>query len=257
MRVGPVPRAATLRLAMQENELTAAHALVASLVPDGVVTAIAAPEDWTGELMDPERECVAGASEKRRREFTAGRVCARRALAQLGIRDFPLLPRSDRSPAWPPAVVGAISHSDKCCFTAVARADFVRAIGVDVERADPLDGKLASFVCTRRELANAERAHPARAPYLWKLAFSAKEAFFKCYHPLAQHWLDFHDVEVELDLDAGSFSARIVRPDPPTLLGRRELSGRFALTKRYVFTAAWLDTSRCSTLGRGLRPPDG
>ncbi|HXV37918.1 MAG TPA: 4'-phosphopantetheinyl transferase superfamily protein [Myxococcota bacterium] len=225
---------------MQASELTAAHALVASLMPDGVVTALAAPEDWTGDLMEPERDCVAGSSEKRRREFTAGRVCARRALEQLGIRDFPLLPRSDRSPAWPPAVVGAISHSDKCCFTAVARADRIAALGVDVERADPLERRLAAYVCRESEIARTQRTHPSRAPALWKLIFSAKEATFKCYYPITRRWLDFHDVEIALDLEARSFEARIVRGDAPAPFGRRVLDGRFALADRYVFTGAWI-----------------
>jgi len=223
--------------------------LLARLLPDGVVTETAGPEDWTGELLGEERVCIAGASEKRRREFTAGRVCARRALERLGIRDYPLLPRADRAPDWPADVVGGISHCRDFCVAAVARAGAIAGLGIDVERAEPLDVALTSIVCTQTELAR-QRQLPARAapdrrqPDLWKLIFSAKEAFFKCYYPLTQTWLDFKDVEIEFDLDAGTFVARIDRSSKPALLGRRELRGRFAATDRFVFTGICVGPAR-------------
>ncbi len=257
---------------MLRDSLIDPEAVVAELLPDGVVTASANAEDWSGELFSQESRCIAGASEKRRREFTAGRVCARRALDKLGIRDFPLLPRIDRYPAWPPDVVGGISHCDDCCVAAVARAGAICGLGVDVERAEPLDFALTQIICTETELAqtrqsSARRRFDRRAPDrgtldrngpdrrgpdrngpnrnepdrngpdIWKLLFSAKEAFFKCYYPLTHSWLDFKDVEVEFDFDTGSFVARLTRASAPALLGRRELRGRFAATHRFIFTA--------------------
>lgn len=77
-------------------------------------------------------------------------------------------------------------------------------------------------------------------PDLRKLIFSAKEAVYKCYYPLTLAWLDFHDVQIDLDLDTGTFVAQLTRPSAPDLLGSREIDGKFASTDRFVFTAVYV-----------------
>jgi hypothetical protein len=50
---------------MLRDSLIDPEAVVAELLPDGVVTASAKAEDWSGELFSQESRCIAGASEKR------------------------------------------------------------------------------------------------------------------------------------------------------------------------------------------------
>src|SRR6267378_346626 len=132
---------------------------------------------WSGTLLPEEEACLSPrAIAKRRREFTAGRVCARAALGRLGIRDFPLLAAADRSPVWPPGIVGSLSHCGDYCGVAVARRGEVAGVGLDVERARPLEGRLASIVCSPVEIRRLG-ALPDLPAGLWAMiVFSAKES---------------------------------------------------------------------------------
>ncbi len=208
--------------------------MIRSLFSDAVVTWEALAADWTGVLLAAEAEQIRDAGAKRRREFTAGRVCARAALARLGIEDFPLLSDPDRVPRWPPGIVGSLSHTGSWCGVAVARAEVALGLGLDVERGGPLGARLATRVCTPRELERFARL-PGLAGADWpKLAFSAKEAVFKSYYPLARHRLGFQAVELEIDPQARTFQAALTRADAPSVAGHRCFQGRFAVVDGYV-----------------------
>ncbi len=212
--------------------------MIATLFEAPVVTVSATAAMESGELLPEEAACIRRAVAKRRREFTAGRLCAREALAKLGIHGFPLVADPERVPLWPPGVVGSISHCKGYCGVAVARQDALVALGFDVERAEPLEAELLARICTPRE---RERL-PARAgaPDAGKLTFCAKESFYKCYFPLTREFLGFQDVEVEFEPGLGSFRARLVRDGAPSLCGLRELSGRLAWNDTLVFAGVSL-----------------
>ena len=74
--------------------------------------------------------------------------------------------------------------------------------------------------------------------------FSIKETVYKVWHPVVGSWLDFHDARVELDPDAGTFTARIApaRTDAATVTDPPgTISGRFAVADGLVRTAAVLE----------------
>ncbi|GAB3946415.1 hypothetical protein GCM10027614_39920 [Micromonospora vulcania] len=86
------------------------------LLPATVAVAVAGPDDWAGELLAAEQACLGErAVESRRRDFTAGRVCARRAMADLGLPASAVPAAADRAPVWPAGVVGAITHTTGYC----------------------------------------------------------------------------------------------------------------------------------------------
>lgn len=212
------------------------------LLPPEVAVAVAAPADWTGELLSAEAVCLGErAVETRRRDFTAGRVCARRAMAALGLPPLPVTSSPDRAPAWPAGVVGAITHTRGYCAAAAARAVEVRSVGIDAERHKQLDPGVRRMICSAEE-----EEHCARLPVgvSWPVVlFSAKETVYKVWHPIVGSWLDFHDAVVELDPSSGTFVARIspakvaaaAVADPPTVI-----TGRFAIEPELVRTAAVL-----------------
>ena len=210
-----------------------------------VLTLSATPEMWAGALLPEEEACLSPrAIAKRRREFTAGRVCARAALERLGIRGFPLVAGEDRSPVWPPGIVGSLSHCADSCGVAVSRRGAIAGVGLDIERARPLEGRVASIICTPAELRRIESL-PDLPPGLWTMiVFSAKESAYKCYHPIAKAFLDFHDVEIDLAPGAGTFTARILKERAAdNTAGRRgieSLHGRYAWNDAHVFAGVTL-----------------
>ena len=80
------------------------------MLADMLPPEVAAVEAF-GDLLDivlfPEEEAVlVRAVDKRRREFTTARACARAALATLGLPPAPIVPGLRGAPQWPPGVVG-------------------------------------------------------------------------------------------------------------------------------------------------------
>lgn len=212
------------------------------LLPPAVAVAVAGPADWTGDLLPAERDCLSPrAVESRRRDFTAGRVCARRAMDALGLPPVAVPSAEDRSPVWPAGVVGAITHTRGYCAAAAARATQVRAVGLDAERHRDLTPGVRRMICLPEEDDRCARL-PAGTSWPTVL-FSAKETVYKVWHPLVGTWLDFHDALVEIDPDAGTFLARIAPArlaespvvDPPAVV-----AGRFAVDATLVRTAAAL-----------------
>lgn len=208
--------------------------MIASLLPASVVTVEAQDADWTAPLLPEEEPLVARAVEKRRREFTAGRTCARRALARLGWPDFPILAGERREPLWPPGIVGAITHCQGYCAAAAARLTDVRSLGIDAEVRGPLPAGVADLVCTE-----AERRWAAALPddHWGMVVFSAKESVYKAWYPVARRWLDYKDAELTVEPEHGRFTARILPPDAGEVFPWNPLPGRFAVGPERVFTA--------------------
>lgn len=169
------------------------------------------------EALDPEEfPAVSRAVPRRQREFAAGRQCARAALAQLGIRDFPIRTGLDRAPIWPSGVLGSITHThagDDWLFAASvvlpahapARGAHALGIGVDAEPAEPLPRDVVSVVLNDRERAFLDKhARPGLdAGVLARVLFSAKESVYKALSPTARQVLDFSDIEIALCPEAG------------------------------------------------------
>ncbi|MFI6264597.1 4'-phosphopantetheinyl transferase [Micromonospora sp. NPDC051006] len=212
------------------------------LLPPEVAVAVAGPHDWNGQLLAAELACLSErAVESRRRDFTAGRVCARRAMATLGLPPAPVPSADDRAPVWPAGVVGTITHTRGYCAAAAARSTAVRSVGMDAEQHRPLNPGVRRMICLPEE---EERLAALPAGISWAaVLFSAKETVYKVWHPVVGTWLDFADALVALDPDAGTFTARIApaRVDAaPVDAPPRTVSGRFVVADGLVRTAAVL-----------------
>lgn len=192
-----------------------------SLFSSAVALEAMAPKLVDEELFPDELEHIRAAAPVRRAEFGTARVCARRALAALGLPPVSLAPRADRSPQWPAGVTGTISHTRDCCAVAVAKSPPVRALGLDIEVVRPLEPGVDAMILTQRELAFVRAAPRERRDELVILLFSAKEAYYKCQYPLTETFLGFHDVEVEMSPDESSFQASVRGAvSAPALVGK-------------------------------------
>ena len=187
-------------------------------------------------LLPAERAALGQVVDGRRRDFAAGRHCARRALARLVGSPEPILSGPDREPVWPQGIVGSITHCDGYAAAAVARAGDVAALGIDAEPHSPLPDGVLRLVAREEEkawIASADRAT------CWdRVLFSAKECVFKAWFPLARRWLGFHDAVVTFAPEQGRFAAQL-RVEGPEVDGQllSRIEGRFAVRDDLVLTA--------------------
>ncbi len=195
--------------------------------------------DWRG-LLPGEEASVAKATEKRRREFSAGRILGRRAMSELGFGAAPILAGADRAPVWPAGVAGSISHCEDWCIAAVARlADGFLSIGVDIEPALSLDDDLVGDICGEGERDWLAMQPAPNRGVLARAIFSAKECAYKCQYPLSRTLLDYHAMSVSIDLAASTFTARFEVDAGPFRAGDR-LEGRISLDRDHIVTGMTL-----------------
>jgi 4'-phosphopantetheinyl transferase EntD len=218
-------------------DFTPTDVSIRSLLPAHVAVRECRIADVQGRLLPVEERHVASAVHARKREFLAGRVCARAALEELRVRVDGVAARSDRQPAWPPGIVGSITHSQKYCAAAVASAAVCRGIGIDIEDIERFDVGMLPVVCTERELVAVARLPPPLRVQAGALIFSAKEAFFKCQYPLTGAWLNFHHVEVH---GSPSVLAFTCRRDVTELVDGALFQGRYTVNATTVATAVVL-----------------
>jgi 4'-phosphopantetheinyl transferase EntD len=148
----------------------------------------------------------------RRREFAAGRVCARNLLARIGIEPVAILSACDRSPLWPSGAIGSISHDRKFCAVAVARADRVSAIGIDIEPDEPLEEDLWPQLFLAAELERLASCSRHTRGNVARVLFSAKECVYKGTRALVRATLGFQDVEIVLAPGGDRFRALVHHP---------------------------------------------
>jgi 4'-phosphopantetheinyl transferase EntD len=151
-----------------------------------------------GLLADAEWRSIAHCSAPRIRDFTAGRLCARRALQVLGIEGFSLLSAPDRQVLWPPHISGSITHTDGYAAAAIGRLAEVGSLGLDCERIEEVAQPLWREICTPAELEQfVHWAAPDRQRAA-TLCFVAKEAFYKAQFALFAELLQFDAVRIDL-----------------------------------------------------------
>lgn len=97
--------------------------MIADLLPAAAAVAESVgPEPEPGPGLFPAEEALVRTADPRRRaEFTAGRVCARTALARLGLPTAPVLAGRAGEPRWSAGVTGSITHCAGYRACAVAR----------------------------------------------------------------------------------------------------------------------------------------
>jgi enterobactin synthetase component D / holo-[acyl-carrier protein] synthase len=219
--------------------------MLGEVLPSGVEVAEVFGGDCDdGELFPAEAALVAGASAKRRREFTGVRVCARLALARAGVQPAPILPGPSGAPQWPPGIVGSMTHCDGYRAAAVARAEAFAAIGIDAEPHEMLPGGILPRVASESERAALTRLATIASEFRWdRILFSAKESVFKAWFPATGRRLGFSEAEVELDV-SGSFVGQLLVPGP--MVGSRRVTaydGFWAVGRGLVVTAVAVPAS--------------
>lgn len=196
-------------------------------------------------LRKDEADIVSRAVEKRRQEFRAGRHCAHAALTAIGVECDVIVADARGAPLWPRGVVGSIAHTGKLddglAVAVVALQKDVRAVGVDLERADPVSDSLVERILSPTDVARLDASDLSVAQW-GKIAFSCKEAAYKCQYTITGEFLEFDDFDFEPRLEPsagdagvrhGVFRARFQRDAGSFRVGD-PVFGRFALSDSWV-----------------------
>jgi 4'-phosphopantetheinyl transferase EntD len=219
--------------------------LIARILPSAAVTAEShGPLPETGQGLFPaEERAIRTAGPRRRAEFIAGRLCARTALARLGVPGGPVLPGPAGQPQWPAGVTGSITHCPGYRACAVARTADVTAIGIDAEPDEELPGGLIETLAAGPEQALIRRQAAAMPTVRWeRLIFSAKEAAGKLWYPLTGQWPDWPDLVVSA-ATAGTFTVRLPEAGPGL---PSTMTGRWLVRDGLIITAiAWTRPAYC------------
>ncbi len=168
---------------------------------------------------------LAGCAPRRLLSFAAGRLCAEAALLAAGGELEAIGRDAAGAPIWPDGWVGSISHDERYAVARVHRRATLAGVGVDVEKTvegEAFDALVATCLTAAERRRVAASAHPGRAA---TIAFSAKEAYYKAVHPQVRRFVDFLEVEVEIDDEARTLrvGAAPMHRDAsalPRLLGR-------------------------------------
>ncbi|HMG42357.1 MAG TPA: 4'-phosphopantetheinyl transferase superfamily protein [Acidimicrobiales bacterium] len=202
--------------------------MIEGLLPRLAVSAEERHDPPEAVLLPAEDAIVARAVPERRREFATGRLCARRALARLGLPPGAILAGPAGQPLWPDGIVGSITHCAGYRAAAVARSGDVGALGIDAEPHAPLPDGVLDTVASDDERAHLHRLAGREPDVRWdRLLFSAKESAYKAWYPTGGRILEFEEATVALDPD-GTLSVRLV--DGTTLAGRWLVADGLVLT---------------------------
>lgn len=212
--------------------------MLAPLFPCKVVTSELYPIDIDTEydLYTEETALTTRMSPKRRKEFCAGRYCARRALLGLSAGSTAILRHGDGSPIWPPGVVGSITHTGDFCGTAVAWKSEVRSIGLDAEHIGHLEYDVWKRICTDDERLFIDSLPNDMRNAYRHLVFSAKESTYKCQYQLSRRWLCFHNVCISIDMLSSQFRIEFLIDIADVFRAGESLKGKFSIRNGYVLT---------------------
>jgi len=177
--------------------------------------------------------------QQRRMQFDAGRQCAARLLASLGAAETTVGAGPLGSPVWPRGFTGSITHKHDVLAVAVARTEAAASLGIDIEAwvSDAVAADIEQVCLDEHEKALAAAAGVERA-WFATVAFSAKEALYKCLFPTVGEFFDFSAARiVHLDARAGSLRLALTRPLGPRWAEGHVLEGRFRSSTSHVFSS--------------------
>lgn len=152
------------------------------------------------------------ASQKRIREFSAGRLAARNALEKLGLSAAPAIRLGKRGePVWPENYVGSISHSERLAVAVAASKTDFRGVGIDLQSLRrAVNEEIARRICHPQEILWC-RADALDFQTRLMTIFSAKETLFKALYPLTEAVFYFLDAELRFDETNSSCQATLLK----------------------------------------------
>lgn len=170
---------------------------------------------------------------KRKAEYLAGRVCAKKALSKLGILTLPIS-QQDRSPLWPEHCIGSITHSHHVAASIVAKANYWITLGLDIELllSEQRSKKLSSHILNEKEFDLVKDD----ISLFVTLAFSIKESLFKALFPITKKYFYFHDAEIMTWDDSGEVTLKLLVDLSNEWKKGTTIKGVYCLREGYIWS---------------------
>ena len=183
-------------------------------------------------LSPEERTYLESVSQNRKREFIAGRFCAREAMKSANIPPEHIRIGEKGEPIWPHNIVGSITHSHGYAAAAVAKKSEVLSLGLDAETNEPLSSKVLQRIGNAQEQEWVKSVDSSLIQNPGKVLFSAKEATYKAWYPITQEWLGFQEAHIDFHSDENTFTVQIQKKGP-----FKKLFGKFVIQQGIILTA--------------------
>jgi len=148
------------------------------------------------ELLPNEKLLTTNFAEKRIKDFSTGRYCARKAMEHIGYESSEILMGANKQPVWPNGLVGSISHTVALTGAIVGFSSQIKAIGLDIENIGKINSDMWPLLYTENEQIFLNSLPPGQVSVYTTLFFSFKESFYKMQYPLTNTFLEFNDVEI-------------------------------------------------------------
>jgi 4'-phosphopantetheinyl transferase EntD len=229
----------SVKMRAVESNLAKLSTRLDGLFPAGARAAEMCEAADASLLLPAEARFLGRAVPSRVQEFAAGRVCARRLLAEFGIMEFPLMMADDRQPIWPSTLVGSITHTRGFCAAVVAPRTHMAGIGIDCEVTDSVKEEFWPKLFTAAETTWLRSLPISQQAAAATLIFSAKEAFYKCQYPLVGERLGFGDATVEVLDWKATLGEFIIYPGGNSAIVRH---AKLPLRGRYLFHEEFIST---------------
>ena len=201
------------------------------------------PADQDFRLL-PEEQAIAESfsSQKRRTEFTLGRIYAHGTLSRFGLESEPILRNPEtREPCWPNSVWGSITHSAGFAAVAVGLKKEIKGVGIDLESfSKSVDFKIRRHVCVDSELKWLESLPTKQANRALRIIFSAKESIFKCIYPSTKTYLSFKDAAISINETEKKFSFIIFKSLPGIIQNGFSHHGRYSEMNKMLLTSVYI-----------------
>lgn len=181
---------------------------------------------------------------KRRAEFLAGRLCAKAALARLGIDDYQVAIGESREPLFPCEIQGSITHCENYALAGLFPRGKAVALGIDLQTVldEATLESVTQLVINLDEMQLMQSISSSQRGLFTSLVFSVKESFFKAAFSQVNHYFGFDAVSVVwIDWELGEVYLRLNLTLGEKLPINTLISARWALTHfDQVFTCVEL-----------------
>lgn len=193
------------------------------------------------DYLFPEEQKIAYSfSAGRLKEFSIGRYCARKALFEAGVSNFPVLKAHSGHPIWPENFVGSITHTPFIIAAVVASKSAAQSIGIDIEEISNFPTDMKDIILRDDENYTFQEYGEYSNDVKLALFFSIKESVYKAYNPIYKNFLDFKDVKLILNKSKRSFRAVIDSYSLGQNSEQELIEGFFSINSGRVYTSAWI-----------------